>query len=131
MSRHLVRTVVPISQTRWVVEFEQVLRNNLLRPAVNQSVEHTHKGSLETIVEQNISDQVSKVGRPVPADGFGLNPRDWETNAELESFRSSPFEIKDTIEHKKECIGAQNLMFLYDLKTEGVWEAGGFHSCNT
>ena len=44
------------------------------------------------------------------------NPQDWEANAELEAFLSYPFEIKDTIEHKKECTGAQSLMFLYDLK---------------
>ncbi len=29
---------------------------------------------------------------------------------------SYPFDIKNTIEHKKNCTGAQNLMFLYDLK---------------
>ena len=29
---------------------------------------------------------------------------------------SYPFDIKNTIEHKKKCTGAQNLMFLYDLK---------------
>ncbi len=34
----------------------------------------------------------------------------------MEVFLSYPFEIKDTIEHKKECTGAQSLMFLYDLK---------------
>ena len=34
----------------------------------------------------------------------------------MEAFLSYPFEIKDTIEHKKECKGAQNLMSLYDLK---------------
>ena len=29
---------------------------------------------------------------------------------------SYPFDIKNTITHKKNCNGAQNLMFLYDLK---------------
>ena len=42
--------------------------------------------------------------------------RDWEANVELETFLSYPFDIKNTIEHRKQCTGAQNLMFLYDLK---------------
>ena len=71
---------------------------------------------METIVEENISDEGSKAGSHVPAHEIGLNPRDWESNAELEDFLSYPFEIKDTIEHKKKCTGAQNLMFLCDLK---------------
>ena len=68
-----------------------VSRNNLLRHAVDQSVErfkHTHKGSTEVIVVENISDRGSKTERTVPVDEIGLNPQDWETNAELESFLS-------------------------------------------
>ncbi len=71
---------------------------------------------VEAIVEQNISDQGSKSGRAVPADEIGLSGRDWEANVELESFLAYPFDIKDTIEHRKQCTGAQNLMFLYDLR---------------
>ena len=72
-----------------------------------------NKGSMEAIVEQNIFDQGSKVVRTVPADEIGLSGRDWEVNVELEAFLSYPFEIKDTIEHKKDCTCGQNLMFLY------------------
>jgi hypothetical protein len=56
--RHQVRTLVPSSQTRWGAEFEQVARNNLLRHAVEQSVDNfkrKSKGIMEAIVEQNIS----------------------------------------------------------------------------
>ncbi len=99
--KYLVWTLVPSSRTRWGTEFEQVSRNNLLRHAVDQSVEkfkRRHKGSVEAIVEENISDQGRKAGRAVPADEIGLNPQDWETNPELETFLSYPFEIKDTID---------------------------------
>jgi hypothetical protein len=68
-----------------------VSRNNLLRHVVDQSVEkfkHTQKGSTEDIVEENISDRGSKTDRTVPDDEIGLNPQDWETNAELEVFLS-------------------------------------------
>jgi hypothetical protein len=71
---------------------------------------------MESIVEQNISDQGSKAGRAVPVDEIELSGRDWESNVELEAFLAYPFDIKDTIEHRKQCTGAQNLMFLYDLK---------------
>ena len=52
----------------------------MLRPAVDQSVDkfkRTHKGSIEAIVEHNVSDQGSKAGRSVPADEIGLSVRDW------------------------------------------------------
>ena len=52
----------------------------------------------------------------VPSDEIGLSARDWETNVELKVFLAYPFDIKGTIEHRKESTGAQNLMFLYDLK---------------
>ncbi len=96
-----------------------IIIHMLLRHAVDQSVENfkrKNRGSVEAIVEPNISDQGSKVGRSVPVDEIGLSARDWETNVELEAFLAYPFDIKDTIEHRKECTGAQNLMFLYDLK---------------
>jgi hypothetical protein len=48
-----------------------------MRPVVDQSVEkHTHKGSIEVIVEHNVSDQGSKSGLSVPADEIGLSARD-------------------------------------------------------
>ena len=50
VSRHQVRTLVPSSQTRWGAEFEQVARNNLLRHAVEQSVDNfkrKNKGSMD------------------------------------------------------------------------------------
>ena len=71
---------------------------------------------MEVIVEHNVSDQESKAGHSVPADKIGLNARDWQTNVQLEVFLSYPFDIKNTIEHKKNYTGAQNLMFLCDLK---------------
>ena len=71
VSRYQVWTLVPSSQTRWIAEYEQVVRNNLLRHAVDQSVENfkrKNRGSVEAIVEPNISDQGSKADRVVPVD---------------------------------------------------------------
>ena len=66
---------------------------------------------METIV-----DQASKAGRAVPADDIGLSARDWQANVQLKVFLSYLFDIKNTIEHKKNWTGVQNLMFFYDLK---------------
>ncbi len=38
-----------------------------------------------------------------------------QVNVQLEDFLSYPFDNKNTIEHKKNYTGTQNLMFLYDL----------------
>jgi hypothetical protein len=77
---------------------------------------HTFKGSIEVIVEHNVSDQDSKDDLSVSADEIGLSTRDWQDSVQLEDFLSYPFDIKNTIEHKKNSTGTQNLMFLYDLK---------------
>ncbi len=42
-----------------------------------ENFKHTHKGSTEAIVEENIFDRGSKTHRTVPADEIGLNPQDW------------------------------------------------------
>ncbi len=69
-----------------------MVRNNLFRNAVEQSVDNfkrKNKGSMEAIVEQNISDQGSQADRAVPADQIGLSGRDWEANVELEYYTVS------------------------------------------
>ena len=71
VSRHQVRTLVPSSQTRWGAEYEEVERNNVLHHTVDQSVEkfkRKNRGSVEVIVEPNISHQGSKTVRVVPSD---------------------------------------------------------------
>ena len=71
VSRYQVWTFVPSSQTRWGTEYEQVVRNNLLPHVVDQSVENfkrKNRGSVEDMVEPNISDQGSKSGHTVPAE---------------------------------------------------------------
>jgi hypothetical protein len=50
-----------------------------------------------------------------------LQSNDWEDTQELEAFLSYAYEIKQTIEHRGYCTGAQGLMLLHDLK-EGFCE---------
>lgn len=116
---HDIRTLVSTATTRWGNQFQQIERNNLLRLAIDPSVEkfkREHKNEKEAIVEHNESDQGSKVGAPVPASAIGLTPEDWECNQELESFLSYPYEIKQSIELLGYVTGAQALMLLFDLK---------------
>jgi hypothetical protein len=82
----------------------------------NFKLNNTKCGVHHSIVEPNISDQGSKTVRTVPTDEIGLSVQDWETNVELEVILTYPFDIKDTIEHRKQYTGTQNLMFLFGLK---------------
>ena len=84
------------------------------------------QGSEEIIVEENISDQGSKAGRDVPVDEIGLNPRDWEDNTELEVSLSYPFEIKDTIEHKKNAQELKTSCFCVTSRTTIVTRMQGW-----
>ena len=60
-------------------------------PTVDQSLEkHTYKGSIEVIVEHNVSDQGSKTDLSVPVDEIGLSARDCQVNVQLEVFLSYP-----------------------------------------
>ena len=114
-----VHTLVPTQVTRWGNQFEQLQRNNLLRAAIDPAVEKfkkDNKGSKEAIVEPNESEQGSKVGKAVAPAELGLSSDDWEANQELEGFLSYPYDLKQTIEHKGYCTGAQALMLLHDLK---------------
>ncbi len=54
VSRHQVWTLVPRSQTRWDTEFEQVVRKNLLRHTVDQSVENFKHKLLNTNFEREL-----------------------------------------------------------------------------
>jgi hypothetical protein len=54
----------------------------------------------------------------VAAVELGLQERDWEESQELEAFLSYPFDIKETIEKRGFCTGAQGMMLLYDLKAK-------------
>lgn len=114
-----VRTLVSTATTRWGNQYEQLERNNLLRAAIDPTVEKfkkDHKNCKEAIVETNESDEGSKAGRAVPASEIGLTPDDWECNQEMESFLSYPYDIKQCIEHCGFCTGAQAMMLLFDLK---------------
>jgi hypothetical protein len=117
---HKVHTLVPTATTRWGNQYLQLERNNLLRAAIDPSVEkykRDNKGNKEAIVEPNESDQGSKAGKAVAATEIGLQSNDWEENQELEGFLRYPYQIKETIEHKGYCTGAQSLMLLYDVKS--------------
>lgn len=116
---HDIRTLIATATTRWGNQFQQIERNNLLRLAIDPTVEkfkRDHKNEKEAIVEMNESDQGSKVGTAVPANEIGLSSDDWECNQEMEGFLSYPYEIKQSIELIGFLTGAQALMLLYDLK---------------
>ena len=117
---HKVLTPEPTATTRWGNQYVQVNKNCMLRPAIDPGLEKykkENKGKKEAIVETNESEQGSKVGEAVAASEIGLIPEDWEDTQEIEAFLSYPFDIKETIEKRPYCTGAQGLALLYDLKS--------------
>eukprot|EP00966_Prymnesium_polylepis_P063004 1462362-Prymnesium_polylepis.1 len=106
----------PTATTRWGNQYSQLSTNHLLRAAIDPAVEKfkkDNKGNKEAIVEPNESNQGSKAGRAVAATEIGLSS---DSNQDLEGFLSYRYDIKETIEHKGFCTGAQSLMLLYDIK---------------
>ena len=86
-----------------------------INPAIDK-FRRENRNNKEAIVEENESDQGSKVGRPVPAVDLGLTTQEWEDTREMESFLSYSFDIKETIEKRPYCTGEQDIQLLYDLK---------------
>ena len=116
---HKVMHLVPTATTRWGNQYSQLDRNNMLRTSIDTglfSYKKANKGNTEAIVVSNESDQGSKVGKAVAAADIGMNPEQWDANLELEAFLSYPYDIKETIEHKPYCTGAQGMMLFHDLK---------------
>ena len=111
----LVRTC----PTRWGNQFLQLERNDVLKLTIDQSLQEykkANKGLKEAIVVANDSDQGSKVSKAVAATDIGLNNEQWDANLQLEAFLKYPYEIKETIEHKRYCTGAQGLVLFFDIK---------------
>ena len=107
------------STTRWGNQFVQVSKDNTLRPAIDPAIEKYKKenrGNKEAIVETNESDQGSKVGTAVAASELGFTSLDWEESQEMEAFLSYPYAIKETIEKRGHCTGAQGMALFHDLK---------------
>ena len=107
------------STTRWGNQYVQLFKDCILRPAIDPSLEKykkDNKNNKEAIVETNESDQGSKVGQAVAASDIGLAPGDWEESIEMEAFLSYPYDIKETIEKRGHCTGAQGMALFYDLK---------------
>ena len=84
-------------------------------PAV-EKFKRENRSNKEAIVEDNESDQGSKVGHAVSAADLGLTTQEWDHSLELEAFLSYPFDIKQTIENLPYCTGAQAIQLLHDLK---------------
>ena len=104
--------------TRWGNQFSQIQRDNTLRPVVDPVIDgykRDNRGKLDAIVEPDDSDATSKLGKAVPASQIGLSPDEWDASLELEAFLDHPFQIKDTIEYKGYCTGAQALYLVHDL----------------
>ena len=116
---HKVLVPERTATTRWGNQFVQLLKDCVLRPAIDPSLEKykkENKGNKEALVETNESDQGSKVGKAVAATELGLSPDDWEQSQELEGFLSYPHDIKETIEKRGHCTAAQGIALMYDLK---------------
>lgn len=117
--RHKVLHPMKTKVTRWGNQFGQLGVNNTIKLGIDTSLQtykKANKGNKEAIVVANDSDQGSKVGKAVAAADIGMNDDQWDKNLELEGFLAYPFDIKETIEHKSYCTGAQSMMLLYDLK---------------
>jgi hypothetical protein len=87
--------------------------NRAIDPAVDK-FKRENRINKEAIVEENESDQGSKVGRPVSAMDLGLTTQEWEDTREMEAFLSYSFDIKETIEKRPYCTGAQAIQLLYN-----------------
>jgi len=86
-------------------------------PAIDK-YKKENKNNKEAIVEANESEQGSKVGVAVPASELGLNNQDWQESLEYEAFTAYPYDIKESIEKKCFCTGAQStqsMMLHHDL----------------
>ena len=112
----LVKTAV----TRWGNQYSQIERNNLLRLAIDPTVDkykRENKGEKEAIIENDLNDNSTKVGKAVPASEIGLTADDWEESQELEAFLEYPYKVKEIVEKGNgACTGAQSLQLMFDLK---------------
>ena len=116
---HELKATVKTCTTRWGNGFKQVTQNCDLRPAIDPTVDkykREHKGEKEAIIEVDEGDGASKMGTPVAAAELGLSATEWEQSQEVEGFLAYPFQIKETIELRPYCTGAQGLALMYDLK---------------
>lgn len=114
-----VLTTVDTSTTRWGNQFRQIDRNNTLRPVIDPVVDaykRENKHKKDAIVEDDDTDPTSRVGKAVPAAQIGLSTEQWDKSLELEAFLDHPFKIKDSIEYKGYCTGAQALYLINDLR---------------
>jgi len=90
----------------------------VLRPvldAVLDEYKRANKGKKDAIVEEDDTDPTSKVGKVVPASQIGLSADTWDKSLELEAFLDHPFQIKESIEHKGYCTGAQGIYLMNDM----------------
>jgi hypothetical protein len=86
----------------------------VLDPVIDE-FKRNNKGKKDAIVEEDDENPTSKLGKAVPASQIGLTADDWDASLELEAFLDHPFQIKETIEHKGYCTGAQGLYLVHDL----------------
>ena len=113
-----VMTLTQTATTRWGNQYDQLSTNCVLRGAIDPALDkykRENRNNKEAIVEANESDQGSKVGVAVPASELGISSLNWEESQEMEGFLAYPYDIKQTIELRGFCTGAQGLMLLYDL----------------
>ena len=118
---HALTSTVATMVTRWGNQYQQLTRNCTLRLAIDPTVEaykKANKGEKEAIVETDESEGSggSKVGAAVAANDIGLDAADWEKTQDVEAHLEYLFQIKETIEYRSYCTGAQAMMLLHDVK---------------
>jgi hypothetical protein len=116
---HSLLTLERTATTRWGNQFRQLRTNCQLRLAIDPTVSDYKRGNIgnkEAIVETNESDQGTKAGTAVSAFEIGISSQDWEESQQMESFLSYPYDIKETIEKRGFCTGAQSMCLLNDLQ---------------
>jgi hypothetical protein len=114
-----VLMTVDTCTTRWGNQFDQVERNNVLRPVIDPVVDaykRENRGKKDAIVEDDDSNPTSKLGKAVPASALGLSADAWDKSLEIEGFLDHPYKIKESIEHKGYVTGAISLYLMHDLK---------------
>jgi hypothetical protein len=118
---HKILATRRTATTRWGNQYLQVAQNNQLYPVLQLVVDDykkTNKNEKEAIVEDDESEQGSRVGAAVAAADIGLSCSDWDLSKQIEFFLEPLYLAKEAIEHTGYITGAQSQMMMHNITTE-------------